>query len=163
MPTNPPSAVLEQQAREVLAAEYARDGHPAFANEIQCGNINRTGMGTAIRAMIAFRDAPQPAPEHSAELREKVVRALAELSKAMEPIGGPTFGQQADAIIALIPNTDRLVDPELVERVNHVADAVGTGRHWKAASLTGYDWRRIASALSALKGDATVQTNEVES
>lgn len=41
------------------------------------------------------------------------------------------------------------VDPELVKRVQWVADAVGKDRHWKAASLTSHDWRRIAAMLSA--------------
>lgn len=63
-----------------------------------------------------------------------------------------------DAILALSaqPTPSRAdvleaVDPELVERVRHVADAVGKDRHWKAASLTGHDWRRIAAALATVE------------
>ncbi|WP_157783553.1 hypothetical protein [Rhizorhabdus wittichii] len=48
----------DEQARALLAAEYERDGHVDFASEVRSGNINRTGMGAAIRAIIeALRGA----------------------------------------------------------------------------------------------------------
>jgi hypothetical protein len=48
----------EAIARELLAAEYERDGEGPFANEILHGNINRTGMGRSLRAIVAALDRP---------------------------------------------------------------------------------------------------------
>lgn len=53
---------LEARARELLAAEYAREGHLAYALEIKRGNLNRVGMGPSIRAITA---ALQPNIDHA--------------------------------------------------------------------------------------------------
>lgn len=94
--------------------------------------------------------------------REAIVRLLAdaedEIIAAVEVLKPFDYGALADAILALktsTPERSRVleeaarVDPELIKRVEHVAAAVGKDRHWKAASLTGHDWRRVAAALSA--------------
>lgn len=51
------------------------------------------------------------------------------------------------------PGADALVglDPELVQRVVHVAQGSSArDRFVRQANLTGYDWRRLAAALSAI-------------
>lgn len=57
----------------------------------------------------------------------------------------PVAGSETADHLSQIPEG---LDPELVQRVQHVSDAVGKERHLRAASLTGYDWRRIAQAMS---------------
>lgn len=137
---SPPSAHLEQQAREVLADECEASGGPATAAALRAGEIGGYFVPSecVVRAMLAFRDAPKPAPEHH-ELREKVARIIDPHGfrqwQSMYDYGlrvGDSEGQargtadwahakqkedalaKADAILALIsnpsPDTSELVD-----------------------------------------------------
>ncbi|MBO9380215.1 hypothetical protein GG804_25955 [Sphingomonas histidinilytica] len=76
------------RARELLAAEYERDGHIDFASEVRAGNINRTGMGTALRAVTeALRGASDGGEERTeAALHSAMVKA----STNVELLDAPT-------------------------------------------------------------------------
>ncbi|MFT4056743.1 MAG: hypothetical protein QM681_19720 [Novosphingobium sp.] len=58
--------------------------------------------------------------------------------------------QEASLALASLPaaTEQKPIDPELIARVEYVANATGKDR-WKIANLTGYDWRRILAALKA--------------
>lgn len=71
-----PNAGAEDRAREVLAAEYERDGHSDFASEVRSGNLNRTGMGIAIRAMLAFANVHPSAGVGEREAIERSAESI---------------------------------------------------------------------------------------
>jgi hypothetical protein len=84
--SSPPSDEdVEKRARELLAAEYEKDGAVEFAQEVRSGNLNRTGCGASLRAIIAaLRQSSPNQKSIEAELTAKVVAWLRDLSKHAE-------------------------------------------------------------------------------
>lgn len=82
-----------------------------------------------------------PAPDYADIASRAAARGIMVTAAGVEEI----VGMLAPISIGKLEPT---TEPELVRRVEYVAEAVGKERHIRAASLTGHDWRRISEALT---------------